>query len=136
MKDRRSVGELSIEELEEVLRIRKRDARLERLRQLGKDVEVDGFDPLAPRSVDPQLPALPTDHRRFREAGATAEYRPRPVGEQVVKEAKGQPRRIRWDWVRDKSLLVIELVLVGGLILVLLSQRVPKQRMALIGTRE
>jgi hypothetical protein len=37
MKDRRTVDELSIEELEEVLRVRKREARLERLRQLGKE---------------------------------------------------------------------------------------------------
>jgi sortase A len=121
LKDRRPVGELSIEELEEVLHIRKRDARLERLRQLGKNVEADGFDPLAPSPIDPQSPTLPTDHRRFREAGATAQYRPRPVGEQVVNSARRQPRQIRWDWVRDKILLVIELVLVGGLILVLLS---------------
>ena len=36
MKDRRAVDELSIDELEEILRIRKREARLERLRQLGR----------------------------------------------------------------------------------------------------
>jgi sortase A len=125
MKDRRTVDELSIEELEEVLRIRKREARLERLRQLGKDAEANGFDPLAPRPVEPQPPPLPTDYRRFQGAGATAQYRPYVVDEPVVGRAEGearkQPRRIRWDWLRDKSLLVVELFLLAGLILVLFS---------------
>ena len=125
MKDRRTVDELSIEELEEVLRIRKREARLERLRQLGKDAEANGFDPLAPRPVEPQPPPLPTDYRRFQDAGATAQYRPYVVDEPVVGmaagEARKQPRGIRWDWLRDKSLLVVELFLLAGLILVLFS---------------
>ena len=105
--------------LEEVLRVRKREARLERLRRLGKDVDVNSLDPLAPKPVDPQSPPLPTDFRRFQDAGATAQYRPRAVDESA--EVKRQPRRIRWDWLRDKSLLVIELGLVTGLIFVLFS---------------
>ena len=72
MKDRRIIEELTIEELEEVLRIRKREARLERLRQMGKDADASTFDPLAPRpAVEPQPVPLPTDHRRFQEEGAT-----------------------------------------------------------------
>ena len=122
MKDRRAVDELSIEELEEILRIRKREARLERLRQLGKDAEVGVIDPLALKPVEPQPPPLPTDYRRFRDAGATAQYRPHAVDESVAEgEVRRQPRRIRWDWLRDKSLLVVELVVLVGLALVLLS---------------
>ncbi|MCP4542378.1 MAG: sortase [Chloroflexi bacterium] len=120
MKDRRTVTELSIQELEEVLRVRKREARLERLRRLGKDVDVNSFDPLAPKSVDPQPPPLPTDHRRFQNTGATAQYRPRTVDEPAT-EVKRPLRRIRWGWLRDKSLLVVELGLVLGLIFVLFS---------------
>ncbi len=119
MKDRRIIDELSIGELEEVLRVRKREARLERLRRLNQDVAVNGFDPLLPKPVDPQSPPLPTDYRRFQDTGATAQYRPRAVDESV--EVKRQPRRIRWDWLRAKSLLVIELGLVMGLIWVLFS---------------
>lgn len=119
MKDRRPVDELSIQELEEVLRVRKREARLERLRRLGKDADVNSLDPLAPKPVDPQSPPLPTDYRRFQDTGATAQYRPRAADE--VAKVQRQPRRIRWDWLRDKGLLVIELGLVAGLIFVLFS---------------
>jgi len=122
MKDRRTVDELSIEELEEILRIRRREARLERLRQLGKEAELSGLDPLAPRSVEPQLPPLPTDYRRFQDAGATAQYRAHALDEpaaDVEGEPRRQRRRIRWDWLRDKSLLVVELAVLAGLLLVL-----------------
>jgi len=122
LKDRRTVAELSIEELEEVLRIRKREARLERLRQLGKEIEAGGLDPLAPRPVEPQPPPLPTDYRRFQDAGATARYRAHILDGPVAEEESNRPpRRIRWDWLRDKSLLMVELVVLAGLILVLLS---------------
>ncbi len=118
MKDRRIIDELSIEELEQVLRVRKREARLERLRRLGKDVEMGNFDPLLPRPVEHQ-PSLPTGHRRFQETGATAQLRPHAVDKAV--KAERQPRRIRWDWLREKSLLVIELGLAVGLVLVLVN---------------
>jgi sortase A len=122
MKDRRTVDELSIEDLEEILRIRKMEARLERLRQLGKEAEGSGFDPLAPEPVEPQLPPLPTDYRRFGDMGATAQYRPHTVDEgPVAEKPKKPPRRIRWDWLRDKSLLVVEMGVLAALILVLLS---------------
>ncbi|MBU0702611.1 MAG: class D sortase [Chloroflexi bacterium] len=121
-KDRRTIDELSIGELEEVLRVRKMEARMERLRQMGKDGEASAFDPLAPRPVEPQPPPLPTDHLRFGDAGATAQYRAHSLDEPVAdKEPRQQRRQIRWDWLRDRSLLVVELALVAGLILVLLS---------------
>ncbi|MBN1811260.1 MAG: class D sortase [Anaerolineae bacterium] len=123
MKDRRIVEELTIEDLEEVLRIRKREARLERLRQMGKDTDAGVFDPLAPKpAVEPQPVPLPTDHRRFQDEGATAQYRVHALDESPEEE---KPRwrlpRIRWDWLRDKSLLVIELGVLVALIIVFLS---------------
>jgi len=122
MKDRRAVDELSIEELEEILRIRKREARLERLRQLGKGAGEGGFDPLAPKPVELQPLPLPVGHRRFEGTGATAQYRPQTVDESVAgEEPSRQTRRIRWDWLRDKSLLVVELAVLAALILVLVS---------------
>jgi sortase A len=121
MKDRRTVDELSIADLEEILRVRKMEARMERLRQLGKDASVGSLDPLA-QAVEPQPPSLPTDHRRFQDTGATAQYRAHAPDE-VEAEGEGadRRRRIRWDWLRDKGLLVIELSLVVGLVLVLVS---------------
>jgi sortase A len=123
MKDRRIIEELTIEELEEVLRIRRREARLERLRQMGKDADAGSFDPLAPRlAVEPQPASLPTDHRRFQDAGATAQFRVHaPDDESPEEELVRQPRRIRWDWVRDKGLLVIELGALVALILVFIN---------------
>ncbi len=122
MKDRRTVDELSVEELEEVLRIRKREARLERLRQLGKEAEASGFDPLAPKPVEPRPPSLPMAYQRFEGEGATAQYRAHALDEPPAEEKpRRQRHRIRWDWLRDKSLLVIELAVLAALILVLFS---------------
>jgi sortase A len=123
MKDRRTVDELSIEDIEEILRVRKRQARLERLRQLGKEAEGSALDPLAPKPVEPQLPSLPTGYRRFPDTGATAQYRAHALDEPAVAAAepsRREPRRIRWDWLRDKSLLVVELAVLAGLLFVLL----------------
>ncbi|HUV88648.1 MAG TPA: sortase [Anaerolineae bacterium] len=123
MKDRRTVDELSIQELEEVLRVRKREARLERLRRVGRGAEGGALDPLAPQPVEPQPSPLPVDYRRFQDVGATAQYRAWGLDEPVteVEEPSGrEPRRIRWDWLRDKSLLVVELAVLAGLLLVFL----------------
>jgi sortase A len=122
MKDRRPVDELSIEELEQILRIRKREARVERLRRQGKTVDPTRFDPLV-APVDVRTPELPTRHQHYADAGATAQYRARSVDErQAAEDPAPRPHRtIRWDWIRDKSLLIIELGLVVSLIAVLLS---------------
>jgi sortase A len=121
MKDRRIIEELTIEELEEVLRVRKREARLERLRQMGKDAEGGTFDPLAPKpAVEPQPVPLPTDYRRFQDTGATAQFRAHTLDDEPREEEKSdrQPFRIRWDWLRDKSLLVVELGALVALLIV------------------
>lgn len=124
-KDRRAVDDLSIEELDEALRIRRRDARLERLRSRGGASEADGFDPLAPDPVEPQPAPLPDGHRRFRGEGATAGFRARALDDG---EGEGKPRRerraIHWGWVREKSLLVIEVGVLVALVLTLVSLRV------------
>ena len=91
MRDRRSVDELSIEELEAILLLRKREARLERLRRLGKK---------SPPTLDPLT------------VGRAATP-PEPMEEEEEEE---EPRRgIRWDWVREKTLLLVELLVVAAL---------------------
>jgi sortase A len=124
MKDRRPVDELSIEELEEILRLRKRDARLERLRQRGKNGGGSELDPLAPEPMEPRKPALPTAHRRFQDSGAPARYRAQSLDDSPSEPARGKRssrrRPIRWDWLRDKSLLVVEAVLLVALAAVLI----------------
>lgn len=117
MKDRRPVDELTIEELEEILRIRKAEARLERLRKMRGPMPP--VDPLAPEPVGPEPPPLPDAHLRFQEEGATGGFRARPVDEEPLREPKRR-RRINWGWVRDKSLLILELGALIGLLIVLL----------------
>lgn len=120
MKDRRPVDELTIEELEEILRIRKAEARLERLRKVKG--AMPPVDPLAPEPVEPEPRPLPANHRRFQEQGATAGFRARAVDEEPAPRRKERtPRRINWGWVRDKSLLVVEITAIIGLVVVLIS---------------
>jgi sortase A len=125
MRDRRTVDELSIEELEEFLRLRKREARLRRLRQRSNG-EAEPLDPLASAKAGTPAPlSPPTEHRRFQEAGATSQYRARPVGEpawnETAHEAVGRPGlHVQWGWLREKSLLVVELGVLVALTLVLI----------------
>ncbi len=127
MKDRRTVDELTIEELEELLRLRKRQARLERLRGLNQKGQKQTIDPLAPEPIEPRRPPVPQDHRKFQGEGATAQYRAHAEADAIEGDqeaASNRPkkrRRIRWDWVRDKSLLVIEVTVLLGLVAVLIA---------------
>lgn len=115
MRDRRTVDELSIEELEEILRLRKAQARLERLRRL-KGTPMPR-DPLALEGGEGRPPSLPRGHRNYADEGATAGFRARPV----EPEAEPRPSRgVNWAWVRDKALLVLEVAALLGLIIVLL----------------
>lgn len=118
MKDRRSVDDLSIEELEEILRVRKREARMERVRRLGEDIK-SNVDPLTARQTVPPPPPLSTEHRRFQDAGASAHFRSRPLDADNPREER-PARPIQWGWIWNKSLLVVEIVLVLGLVLVFL----------------
>ncbi|TET53336.1 MAG: sortase [Anaerolineales bacterium] len=126
MKDRRIVDELSIEELEELLRVRRREERVERIRRLGKEGEAGIGDPLAGKPADPDSSSAPTEHRRYQQQGATADYRAREVADDAADEpppddTSPERRHVRWGWVRDKALLVAEIGLVVALVLVVLS---------------
>ncbi len=121
MRDRRSVDELSIEELEEILRIRKAQARLERLRRArGPLPPVDPLSPGRPEGGKEQLP-LPGDHLQYVDEGASAGFRARPVDEKPERARPRPSRPIRWGWVRDQVLLILEIAALVGLIAVLLS---------------
>ena len=116
MPDRRSVDELTIEELEEILAIRKREARLARLKRLREDGRVVDV----PDLIEPTSPPLAAD----RAARAPRSYY--HVNE--VAEESAPRRRFNLlpshktvrTW-RDRFLLLIELGAVVGLIFVVVS---------------
>ncbi len=95
MKDRRSVDELSIEELEAILKLRKHEARMQRLQQRGRPAPEVRRAPVKPA-------ASPTP-----EQVATAPTTQRQSG-------------IQWGWIADKLLLLIEILAVLGLIAIVI----------------
>jgi len=108
MSDRR-YKDLSVEELEQLLHLKKRAQRQERLRRLkaeGRVVEVAGLEP-------PLLDAEPTLGHQSpatdSEAGDSEADFPTEIN-----ESGG----IRWRWLANKVLLVIEILAVVGLIVV------------------
>jgi sortase A len=110
MPDRRPVDQVSTQELERILAIRKREERARRLRRLEVQGRVAPVDPPEPETGD-ALPAFDGGGR----------YRSVEV---VQEEAPGlkRPRSgIAWGWVFNKFLLIVELVALGGLVYVLLS---------------
>lgn len=122
MKDRRSVDDLSIEELEEILRLRKRQERLRRLRGRKGPAHASSLTLFeSPESSGSSVPA--NDGRRFESEGATTTYRAREVpGEEDESDARRSwaSLDVDWSWVRDKALLVLELGVLSALILVLI----------------
>jgi sortase A len=113
MKDRRTVDELSIEELEEILRIRRAEARLERLRQAKGPLPPQ--DPLATRPSAPWERPLPDAHLQYQEEGDSVGFRARPIDGKGAKRER-QPLRINWRWIGNQLLLLVEILAVLGLI--------------------
>jgi len=114
MPDRRSIDELSIEELEEILAIRKheaREARLKRLRAEGRVLDVpETVSVLADQSTAPDGTA-PANVRRskFSEVYEDDKTRRFVPSSQTVR---------KW---RDRLLLLIEVSAIAGLVLIFVS---------------
>lgn len=113
MGKQKPAEELSISELEQLLREKKavqRDGRLERLRKNGRLVQHPTLSP--PPVAPPPLPrvmAQPT--------GALRHYT--LDTDEAKSEATTSTRRIRWRWVLNKVLLAVEILAVLGLAVVL-----------------
>ena len=117
MPDRRPVDQVSTEELERILAIRKRQERAQRLRRLAVQGRVA---PSEPSTLAPAADELPS----FLETAGrpTGRYRSIEVGgEQEPLEEKPGRRGIAWGWVFNKFLLLVEIAALVGLILVLSS---------------
>ncbi len=114
MKDHRYVDELTIEELEAALRLRRRQ---ERLKRVGN--RPDASDPLVREAGTPSVvsagppgPYLPENADRL---GSDVRY------SAIVRERRVKRERqpIKWRWVRNQLLLMVEILAVLGLVFVI-----------------
>ncbi len=106
MRDRRSVDDLTIEELEQILAIKKRRARLERLQHFERVGRRPGDSPLPEDAPTPTPPAQPTpdvSHHSFLHGDEPTE--------------SDRPRK---PILRDKLLLAVEFAAALGLVAILI----------------
>jgi sortase A len=116
LPDRRPIDQVSTEELERILAIRKRKERAQRLRRLAVQGRVAPVDPFAQApEPDGNVPAFDTRGR------PTGRYRAIEVGgEEELREER--PRHgLAWGWLLNKALLIVEIVALGGIILIALN---------------
>lgn len=138
MRDKRTVDELTIEELEIILAIKKREARQERLRHMTGRGRVVGHSPEDDRqpAEPPQLhelvadvpaPNLPSTFDTTAERPQWVEDAPprppkpkkRPRKPKTVRPLADRDKTARWRQLRDRFLLVVEVgALIGFLALV------------------
>lgn len=118
MPDRRSVDELSIEELEEILAIRKheaREARLKRLRAEGRVIDLP-----AEERIPPDRPAAPD---RAARSPSSSYYHVHEIPDDSPPKRrihlKPSAKTLR-TW-RDRLLLLVEVGAVAGLILLFIN---------------
>ena len=111
MPDRRPIDQVSTEELERILAIRKRQERAKRLRRLAVQGRIASVDPLAAEPGD----VIPTFDAKGRYRSVEV------IGDQEPTTDVRPRRGIAWGWVFNKLLLIVELVALGGLIYILAS---------------
>lgn len=133
MPDRRTVDELTVKELEEILLVRRREARAERMRRLREVGRLPADDPLPADGPLPHEDLAGT--AAVLEAGeAPAEAPAAPAGarrqiadvEPLTRRKRSRERKPRtapgrWSRVRDRMLLVLEVAALLGLVGVLVT---------------
>lgn len=119
MTDRRSVDELSLAELERILLIKRREARQGRLRQLAAEGRLADLSPLLAEE-EPSVARTPKSS--WPAGGRFQAPNVRPLSEAGSASAPGvAPRKGPLGRIRDRFLLVVEVVALVGLAAVLLS---------------
>ncbi len=118
MKDHRYVDELSLEELEEVLRVRRRDERMKRMQSkssasAAKPNAAKSLDPLRDQPAPPVQPldAAPPEARN-------APSTPRYSAFVEPGKPKRERRPIKWRWIGDRLLLMVEVLALFGFVLI------------------
>lgn len=112
MKHRRALDELSIEDIETYLRMRKRQARFDRVRE--RQGEPQGREVLDAGSVSVgSAPPAPLPPR------PASEGRRYSVTQESGRRTRKVWRPIHWRWIWDRLLFVVEILAVLGLLLVI-----------------
>jgi hypothetical protein len=111
MTDRRPIDQVSTEELERVLAIRKRKERAQRLRRLAVQGRIASGDPLAPQPPE-QSGGLPTLDSPGQPTGR---YHSIEIGDEEEPQEEERPRRgLAWGWMFNKVLLLVEVLALGA----------------------
>jgi sortase A len=120
--DRRTVDELSIEELEQILIVKRRQARAERMRRL-REIGRLPVEAALPHEDLALLGAAASGGETVQGTGDVAPQRAFDV--EPLRARKGRrrrrprPARTRAGWIRDKVLLVLEVGALVGLMVIL-----------------
>lgn len=111
MRDKRSVDDLTIEELEQILIMKRRQARAERIKHLARDRKPGDRMFASLKSLEEAAAQQGIPAPDSRAAGSKSAAVEKPSG--------------RWGinlkWIRDTTLLTLELVALAGLVVVLLA---------------
>jgi sortase A len=116
MPDRRPIDQVSTDELERILAIRKRKERAQRLRRLAVQGRIVGSDEAASSTSDPMVTPPPmVQGGRYRSMDVAVEETPQKQTEQPER------RKIAWGWVLNKLLLLVEVGALVGLVLIVVN---------------
>jgi sortase A len=121
MSDRRTVDELTVEELEQILIVKRREARAERMRRLQEI----GRLPNEAALPHEDLTAIPLDNSVDGDGLEPEPLRQRTYDLQPLRGRRKRPKRrkrpaaTRWGRLRDRMLLVLEIGALVGLVAIL-----------------
>jgi sortase A len=133
MRDKRPVDELSIEELERILAIKKREARQQRLQKMergGRLVQNPAPEPLQVESAPAIRVSVPVLEPINPPAGAATNNRPAPIiadvaphfedGDDEPVQVYAIPQKSNQGWKRvlDRVLLLVEVAAVIGIVVI------------------
>jgi sortase A len=118
--DRRTVDDLTIEELEQLLIVKRREARAERVRRLGQLGRLPTQAAIPHEDLDSFVPSAEADSAMpERELHGVRPFEVEPVGRKGRKKQRKRQARSRLGRLRDRTLLVLEVGALLGLVAVL-----------------
>ena len=120
MPDRRTVDDLTIEELEQLLIVKRREARAERVRRLGQLGRLPKQAAIPHEDLASFMPSAEADGAMpERDLQGIRPFEVEPVGRKGRKKQRKRQARSRLGRLRDRTLLVLEMGALLGLVAVL-----------------